>query len=256
MAVEHRQPPAIRNPIPCKKQKHEEPPSPAEVARGEIERHEEQIAQLQADVLRLEDEVQTLLSQLFCLKRFEGSDSDIQFYTGLPSNPVFMCLYRYLEPLLCHLRLCRSDVKSTSTQTFKPRARALQPIDELFLVLRLGLLEQDLAHRFNIGIATVSRICVTWIKFLDQQFRPLITWPSRAVIDTHMPAQFKEFYPSTRVIILWLGHFQHFTGIGSFLDFARTPHFLGSEVELGPPLFPWVAHALLMSSTANINAAV
>ena len=156
MAVKHRQPPAIHNPIPCKKQKHEEPLSPAEVARGEIERHEEQIAQLQADVLRLEDEVRTL-SQRFCLKQFEGSDSDIQFYTGLPSYPVFMCLYRYLEPLLCHLRLC--DVKNTSTQTFKPRARALQPIDELFLVLirlRLGLLEQDLAHQFNIGIATVS----------------------------------------------------------------------------------------------------
>ena len=122
VAVEHRQPPAICNPIPCKKQKHKEPPSPAEVPRGEIERYEEQIAQLQADVLRLEDEVRTLLSQLFCLKRFEGSDSDIQFYTGFPSYPVFMCLYRYLEPLLCHLRLCRSDVKSTSTQTFKPRA--------------------------------------------------------------------------------------------------------------------------------------
>ena len=53
----------------------------------------------------------------------------------------------------------------------------------------------------NIGIATVSRICVTWIKFLNQQLRPLITWPSRADIDAHMPAQFKEFYPSTRVII-------------------------------------------------------
>jgi len=116
--VKHRQPPAIRNPIPCKKQKNEEPPSPSETAREEIERHEEQIARLQADVLRLEEQVQTLLSQRFCLKRFEGSDLDIQFYTGLPSYPVFMCLYRYLEPLLCHLRLCRSDIKSTSTQTF------------------------------------------------------------------------------------------------------------------------------------------
>jgi len=77
----------------------------------------------------------------------------------------------------------------------------LQPIDEVLIRLRLGLLEQDLAHRFNIGIATVSRICVTWIKFLNQQLRPLITWPSRADIDAHMPAQFKEFYLSTRVII-------------------------------------------------------
>ena len=46
------------------------------------------------------------------------------------------------------------------------------------------------------------------------------------------------------------------TGVGSFLGFAGTPHFLGSEVELGPPLLPWVACALLMPSTANIKAAV
>ena len=54
MAVKRRQLPAIRNLAPCKKKKHKEVPSPAEVARGEIERHEEQIAQLQADVLQLE----------------------------------------------------------------------------------------------------------------------------------------------------------------------------------------------------------
>ena len=67
VAVKRRQPPAIRIPVPSIKHKHEEPPSPAEVARGEIEKHEEQIAQLQADVLRLE-EVKTLLSRCFCLK--------------------------------------------------------------------------------------------------------------------------------------------------------------------------------------------
>lgn len=207
-SVKQRHPPTVRYPIPSKKQKPEKLPTPAEVeldvAKNEIEKHEERIMQLQADVLRLEEEVRTLTSQRFLLKRFEGSDADIQFYTGLSSYPVLMCLYRYLEPLLCYLRLCRSDIKSTSTQTFKPRARVLQPIDELFLVLvrlRLGLLEQDLAHRFDIGIATVSRICVTWLKFLNQQLRPLITWPSRAVIDAHMPMQFKEFYPTTRVII-------------------------------------------------------
>ena len=43
-----------------------------------------------------------------------------------------------------------------------------------------------------------------------------------------------------------------FTGVGSFLGFAGTPHFLGSEVELGPPLFPWVARALLILSTAKL----
>ena len=50
--------------------------------------------------------------------------------------------------------------------------------------------------------------------------------------------------------------FSLFTGVGSFLGFAETPHFLGSEVELDPSRLPWIACALFMSSTANINAAV
>ena len=148
--------------------------------------------------------MKTLQSERFLLQLFQGSDKDIQFYTGLPSYSAFMCLYRFLEPLLCYLCLCRNEVTNTPTRLFKPRAQALQPIDELFLTLvrlRLSLLEQDLAHRFNISIATVSRICVTWIKFLKQQLKPLITWPPRELIDAHMPAQFKEFCPTTRVIL-------------------------------------------------------
>ena len=87
----------------------------------------------------------------FGVKRFQGSNADINFYTGLPTFGVFMCIYRYIEPLLGQLRLCRTDVCVHSKRSYKPVPRALQPIDELFLVLvrlRLGLLEQDLAHRF------------------------------------------------------------------------------------------------------------
>jgi len=84
--VKHRQTPAIRNPLPLKKQKHEKPPTPTQVkldvARREIERHEERIVQLQVNILRLEKEVQILSTQHF-LKRFDESDSDIQFYTAV-----------------------------------------------------------------------------------------------------------------------------------------------------------------------------
>ena len=63
-----------------------------------------------------------------------------------------MCIYRYIEPLLGQLRLCRADVCVHSKRSYKPVPRALQPIDELFLVLvrlRLGLLEQDLVLFFS-----------------------------------------------------------------------------------------------------------
>ena len=84
-------------------------------------------------------------------------------FTPAFHRTLYLCAYIDTLNLYCHLRLCRSGIKSTSTQTFKPRARALQPIDELFLVLirlRLGLLEQDLAHRFNIGIAILYLVSV------------------------------------------------------------------------------------------------
>ena len=73
-----------------------------------------------------------------------------------------------------------------TTHTHTPRPRALQPIDELFR-LRLALLEQDLAHRFDIYISTVSRICKTWILFLDQQLHPLITWPTISSMNICLP---------------------------------------------------------------------
>ena len=57
VSEKHRQPPAICNPLPLKKQKHEKPLTPTQVkldaARREIERHEERIVQLQANVLSL-----------------------------------------------------------------------------------------------------------------------------------------------------------------------------------------------------------
>ena len=120
---------------------------------------------------------------------------------------------------------------------------------ELFLVLvrlRLGLLEQDLAHRFNIGIATVSRICITWIKFLNQQLRARLG--SMGSISVGVCCGNFPYLGLTTSSI--------FTGVGSFLGFDGTPHFLGNEVELGRPLLPWLTRSLFTSSMANISAAV
>lgn len=50
-----------------------------------------------------------------------------------------------------------------------PPARTMVLIDEFFSFIarvRVGLFAQDLAHRFNIHIATVSRKVITWANFL------------------------------------------------------------------------------------------
>ena len=139
----------------------------------------------------------------FGISRFQGSDDDIRFYTGLPSYDILLCLYHYLEPFLIYLRY-RPSKHEQPTRQLLNRQRLLQPIDELFMILvrlRLNLLEKDLAHRFNCSQTTVSRICTAWLPFLSSQLHPLITWPSRELVNHHMPAQFRDMYPTTRVII-------------------------------------------------------
>ena len=117
--------------------------------------------------------------EVFGIQRFSSSDSDVSFYTAY-----------FIEPLLGQLNY-RPESESYN---IRGRHRSLPPIDEFFMVLVrlcLGLLEGDLAHRFNLSISSVSRILTTWIILLDQQLRPLITFPSCTVVQRHMPSQFR-----------------------------------------------------------------
>ena len=61
-------------------------------------------------------------------------------------------------------------------------------------------MEQDLADRFEISQSTTSRIICTWINFLYFKFKEIPLWPPRDLVLANMPRQFKEKYPSTRVI--------------------------------------------------------
>ena len=128
-------------------------------------------------IKELKKEIEVLKAEkveTFGLQRFMGSNADIHFYTGLPSYVVLIAIFHFLEPLVNQLNYCPdSHIPPDYVPT---RRRSLPPIDEFFMTLvrlHLGLLEQDLAHRFRISITTVSRICTTWILFLEMQLRPL-----------------------------------------------------------------------------------
>jgi hypothetical protein len=82
--------------------------------------------------------------------------------------------------------------------------RVLSVGDELFLTLtrlHAGLLEEDLADRFNISTATVSRILLAWINLLYILLGSINIWPSRNCISKYMPDSMKKVFPSVRVII-------------------------------------------------------
>lgn len=66
--------------------------------------------------------------------------------------------------------------------------------------LKVGLFVDDLADRFNISTAHVSKIFTTWINFLYHELPSLFPFPPQSMIRKYMPKQFHE-YPTTRIIL-------------------------------------------------------
>lgn len=169
----------------------------------------DELLQAKATVYKLEGDNRILQCQLeaersktaaFCLDRFKGSNEDFMFYTGLPDYEHFVALMKYIHPDDDTNLGCRNPKNLYS----RGRKRKLGKDDQLFLALvrlRLGLFEQDLAHRFTISQATVSRTCTTWISLLYTKLKNLPLWAPRETVDATMPAVFVEKYPATRVIL-------------------------------------------------------
>ena len=77
-------------------------------------------------------------------------------------------------------------------------------LEQFFLTLtrlRLGLLERDIAHRFQISQSTVSRIFATWINLMYHTLKSIERFPPMHIVKKYMPDAFKALYPSTRLII-------------------------------------------------------
>ena len=73
--------------------------------------------------------------------------------------------------------------------------RVQPPMEEFFMTmvcLRLGLLEQDIAFRFQVSQSTVSRIICTWINFLYLKLKEIPVWPSKEVIQVNIPPELQQ----------------------------------------------------------------
>lgn len=119
----------------------------------------------------------------------ENDKYDIMFYTGLPTAGTFYSLFDEMEEM-------QSDLSNG-------RPKALRLVDEFFMVLmrlRLGLLIQDLAHRFQISKTTCSETLNKWIGYMSLKLSFLAQWPPKTYIREHLPNKFKK-YPNLRVII-------------------------------------------------------
>lgn len=154
-----------------------------------------------------------LQAKVFNVDRFH-SDKDVTFYTGFPNRSIFENVFEFLDPgsngeniIYWHSQSDDSDTVNDSYDEDTPkkgRPRLLTPKEEFFLTLcrlKQGFKEDHLGHLYGISQTTVSRIIISWLNFMYLKFSTIPMWPSRAQVDEHMPADFKEKYPSTRVII-------------------------------------------------------
>ena len=89
----------------------------------------------------------------------------MKFFTGLPSFKVLKALFDFVAPPVDFLN--KNPTKLSSFQEFMI----------VMAKLRLDSPLQDFAYRFDVSVATVSRILLKWLTILDTKLRPMIEWP-------------------------------------------------------------------------------
>ena len=142
-------------------------------------------AKLKEDISRMKDDMQK--SVRFNIDKYKDDKEDVKFYTGFPDYTAMTMCYSIVEESAKNLNYDHEKIGTDMVDDCRKigRPRALTTFEEFTMVmmrLRLGLLERDLAHRFNVSVTSVCRILRTWIRFLRCEFEPLITIPPREVI--------------------------------------------------------------------------
>jgi hypothetical protein len=170
---------------------------------------EEKLESAVQEIERLQNVNKSLRKERFCIERYSGSPEVLKFYTGFSNYQTLTNVFNTIAPTAStmitwsqYLRKTLRNVVSEFRDT--SNATALSLIGQFFLVLtrlRTGMLELELADRFNISQTTVSRTLITWLNYLYFYLGSIPIWPSRSGIDKHMPEIFKPDFVRTRVII-------------------------------------------------------
>ena len=128
-----------------------------------------------------------LLSAKFGYKSIQNNSKLVNLYTGLPNKLFFEWYLSLFEDTLTInkvSKLCKEDCLLL-----------------VLMKLRLGLLNADLAMRFDISSTTVSRLLRTSIFKIAAVVKNLIVWPERNIARRNLPDSFKKKFLSCIVTI-------------------------------------------------------
>ena len=124
----------------------------------------------------------------FCMESLQKEKDTVQFYTGLPNLQILKAVFDHVV---------QSQLISTSQK--------LTQFQEFMLVmvtLRLNCASQDLAYRFRLFTAMVSRILLKWLTIMDIRLKSLIFWPDRDALWKTMPDCFQASFGKKVAVVI------------------------------------------------------
>ncbi|XP_052788486.1 uncharacterized protein LOC128223234 [Mya arenaria] len=136
--------------------------------------------------------VQTPKQPAFSIYNFEHDSAAVHFYTGLENYLKFMFVLSTLGPAAYHLNYIYHSVISVT-------------VPDQFLIVLMKLRRHttsfELSRMFSVAESVISNIFITWVLFMEKQWRELNIWPSQELVKHFAPSSFKRNYPNTRVIV-------------------------------------------------------
>lgn len=160
-----------------------------EIESESLPKTEDDIDASEGEPSSKEVEIQCELLGRHSIEDYINKPKSVLFYIGFNSYEHFMLLFQILGPAAYELNY---------------KCSSLHPSDQLFLTLiklRCAKGDVELSLMFEISESTVSRIFNTWVNFLYFQLKELEMWPSREVVNDFMPQDFKQKFPTTRIIL-------------------------------------------------------
>ncbi|XP_054893170.1 uncharacterized protein LOC129364524 [Poeciliopsis prolifica] len=151
-------------------------------------------------IKELEARLQKVDLSATLFSRYCASDDQIRFYTKFPSECVFRIFWESIAPSASRLVFwTRAQKLGEEACAEASLARCLPLIDE-FLMYSFRV-EQLIADMFQVSIATVSRVTITWANYLFIVFSSINLWISLEKVKASTPQKFLKFSPNVRVIL-------------------------------------------------------
>ncbi|KAJ1520332.1 hypothetical protein ONE63_004530 [Megalurothrips usitatus] len=143
---------------------------------------------LEQRVEEITKENQRLRNLEFAESSLEQDNNKVDFYTGLPSFTLLLHVFN----------LCKDYVPTSHRNKLTP----FQEFMVVMLRLRLNLLIEDLAYRFQVSQPTISRIMTKWLEVMSLRLKSLLVWPDRETLRKTMPECFKKDFGTTVALII------------------------------------------------------